>query len=1606
MKRILLTLQLVAFPLFFYAQTTTVSFTNTGTTTFYVPAGVPSITMNAWGGGGGGGGSTVPLLSVQRAAAGGGGGAFAGGLYTMATGVNINLSVTVGTGGAGGGGSADGQAGNSSLITGYVTAVGGGGGAANSAGGSPAGGAGGLASASTGQTKNDGGAGGGGQTLLPAISGIGGQGGNSGGAGGASISNLLGNSNGNAGTQPGGGGSGSKSSLLGSVGTGGAGGAGKITMIYTCPTYSLTSTSASVVNVCSGNSSVITLNGNLPVGFYSVAYQVGGVTQTPVNMNVTVAGTGTFIAPGFTVLGNKSLLITSLTSGTSVNAADNCTSTISSGNSTTVVTTSSGTAPVALAGTGATCTQITANWQAVSGSTYYLLDVSTDINFGSFVGTYNALNVGNVLTYNVTGLSNATTYYYRVRAFNGTCISANSNTITYKPAAAPGNVVLLPVTNVVCTVFTANWNTEVNASSYLLDVSTVNNFASFVGSYNGLDIGNVTSYTITGLTAGTPYYYRVRAKNGCNTSVTGGAAIQMATTSNAIPDNVVSSGATNTNCAVFNANWTTVANATSYLLDVSTSNVFASFLYLNVDVGNVNTYQVTGLAAGTVYYYRIKGKNGCGNSAAYSATQNTTTISTVPTVPGSVTASGNWCTQFTMSWNAATNAITYEVQISTNNTFPATAVTQTYTGITATTYTFTGLTPGTVYYYRVLARNGCGPSVYGVPSPTSTSTIAIPAVPTISASGPLNICQTSSVTLTSSSASNNVWSTGETTQSIVVTSAGSYTVKVVNAGGCESAFSVATNVTISSLPTATAGGSTTICSNSSATVTGASAANGTIQWTFSGGSGTLSNPTTLTPTYTPSLGGAARTVILTMTVTSNNACSPQIATANYTINILDAPTATTSGSQTICANGSATVSGASATNGTILWTHNGAGSLVDATTLTPTYNSAAADIGNQITLTMTVTASPACSTPYLVTATYPVIVNYITASPQYNSSVQPTCAVPTGTIVLKGLPNRNDYTIVQSGTVSNTYTGGIGADLTTYTITGLIPGSYNFTVKYPGSCTSAPLQNLVINSLVTNTYTIAGGWSNGTPTAEQNIIFADDFSSTGDINSCTCHINGGKNVTINTLNTLVITNGLVVDAAAGTTLTFKNNSSLVQVNNVANSGNISYERIAPPIFQKDYIYWSTPVNPQKLIDVSPLTTYNKYFGNDGTQWVVTDRQSNMVVGKGYIIRGPDTYNNSTKQSYTALFNGVPNNGDLEGELLVAGNYYVIGNPYPSALSADALISQNSILNGTIYFWTHNTPAKPTPTQQYTPDDYASYNQSGGVSAKSDPLHSDIPGNDNGKKPTGKIGAGQAFYVNAVSGGKVKFNNSMRLGGANNSQFFRTENTSKATVLEKHRIWLNMTNTGGAFKQLLVAYIEGATNEYDIRYDGVSLDANPYLDFYSVNNGNKYMIQGRALPFTNSDVVPLGYRTIIPGDFTISIDEVDGDMINQAIYIEDKTTGVIHDLRASNYTFTTAVGTFTDRLVLRYTNTTLGNEDFQNTENGVHVSVKNKVIDIVSSNENIKDVAVFDVSGKQLYNKKNIENLELLISNLPSGNQVLLVKVTLENNYTATRKIVF
>ena len=146
---------------------------------------------------------------------------------------------------------------------------------------------------------------------------------------------------------------------------------------------------------------------------------------------------------------------------------------------------------------------------------------------------------------------------------------------------------------------------------------------------------------------------------------------------------------------------------------------------------------------------------------------------------------------------------------------------------------------------------------------------------------------------------------------------------------------------------------------------------------------------------------AGKTVSLSLTVSSNNACSPRSSHATYTVHVDSLPIATAGGSQTICSNGNATVSGAYAANGNIHWTHDGAGSITGETSLSPTYTPAVADAGKTVNLSLTVSSNNSCI-PESAIAFYTIHVHELPVAnnpgDQTYCQLETTAAIPlTGT---------------------------------------------------------------------------------------------------------------------------------------------------------------------------------------------------------------------------------------------------------------------------------------------------------------------------------------------------------------------------------------------------------------------------------------------------------------------------------------------------------------------------------------------------------------------------------------------------------------------------------
>ncbi len=625
-----------------------------------------------------------------------------------------------------------------------------------------------------------------------------------------------------------------------------------------------------------------------------------------------------------------------------------------------------------------------------------------------------------------------------------------------------------------------------------------------------------------------------------------------------------------------------------------------------------------------------------------------------------------------------------------------------------------------------------------------------------------------------------------------------------------------------------------------------------------------------------------------------------------------------------------------------------------------------------------------------------------------------TPASVTGTIIYWQYASDAAFTI---GVTNIPGTAGL-TTLTSALIGTVTATRYYRAVVTVGGCSNAysPVHTITVPSTTYNGFV----WSNGLPNINTQVIFTGSYTLTANMSACSVLVQSGT-VTVNPGFTLTVQNGVTVNPAAN--LVFENTASLVQVNNTVNVGDVVYKRNTTPMRAYDYTYWSSPVDAQILAKLSPNTLSDKYFWfNTATfQWtsIAAPGITPMTVGRGYIIRAPQTFN-STPAVFSTYFGydgvthggGVPNNGNY---VVPVGRFGAspqdldcIGNPYPSAISANLFMLDpaNTAALGaggtTLYFWTHNTPIT---NYQYAANDYASYNYSGGVGVGS-AAGSSPCALCNNAIPNGNIAAGQAFMVKVAASGNVTFKNSMRLTGLNN-QFFRMNNQADPIESsERHRLWLEMTNEQGAFKQALIAYAENATNGIDAGYDGLLVEAGNPISIYSLVENAKLTIQGKALPFNVADEIPLGYRSSVAGTFQIAISDQDGLFGTNEVYLEDKLLNIVHNLKLGAYGFTTETGTFDTRFVLRFVNSTLGVQAPQFSENAVVVYKNDQTIHIETSNIIMKSVKVYDLRGSEIMTVNDINSNKAQLSTLNVVQQVLLIQITSTDNVTVTKKIIY
>ncbi|MFN8397421.1 MAG: hypothetical protein U0176_22550 [Bacteroidia bacterium] len=360
--------------------------------------------------------------------------------------------------------------------------------------------------------------------------------------------------------------------------------------------------------------------------------------------------------------------------------------------------------------------------------------------------------------------------------------------------------------------------------------------------------------------------------------------------------------------------------------------------------------------------------------------------------------------------------------------------------------------------YRVTATNpsnGCSvtTAVFAV------SVNAVPATPTITASGPLSACQGTVVNLTASGSGPFLWSDGSTTSSVAVTQSGTFTVNALGQGGCQST-SAPVVVTISPMPTANITGQSSYCVGEALHLQTPSGPY-TFQWEFddlpiNGIYATMgSNSATLHQVLTSAAQSGNYRVRVTSTASGCSFTSSDIA---ITVNAVPAPPViTASGPTALCQGASVTLTTSS--SGPILWS-------TGETTQSITVSQAG-------TFLVTAQGQGGCnsvSTPVVVTVN-PVPVVSITGQTTYCTGSQLSLHTLAGAYTYQwefdSLPIDGNYAAV----------GGNSADLTLLLNNTGWSGNYRGTATATGSgCTtvSQPTSVIVNASPVSPTIAASG----------------------------------------------------------------------------------------------------------------------------------------------------------------------------------------------------------------------------------------------------------------------------------------------------------------------------------------------------------------------------------------------------------------------------------------------------------------------------------------------------------------------------------------------------
>ena len=469
-------------------------------------------------------------------------------------------------------------------------------------------------------------------------------------------------------------------------------------------------------------------------------------------------------------------------------------------------------------------------------------------------------------------------------------------------------------------------------------------------------------------------------------------------------------------------------------------------------------------------------------------------------------------------------------------------------------------------------------------------------------------------------------------------------------------------------------------------------------------------------------------------------------------------------------------------------------------------------------------------------------------------------------------------------------------------------------------------------------------------------------------------------------------------------------SPVSTINNVTNNNSFTVAGVMKDgtTTTPQNIVWTGGLNgtPTTPITLSSYWIY-KYqnVSTSNANWTTVGQNGILQAGQGYTMKGSGTSNPT--QNYT--FIGKPNNG-LISNPIVANGLNLVGNPYASAIDANAFINDNSAsINGTLYFWEHystNTSHNFITHQ----GGYGAKNLVGGVPPIAPAISSGL--GSTAKTPGRYIPVGQGFFVSGTAtGGMITFNNNQRAFVKENnvnasvmlknttqiitaSNTFNQNNDDVILVDNFKRVRLGYNDINNYHRQVLLGYMEqNATSGLDNGYDGINFDNNED-DMYFLNSGAKLVIRGDGY-FNITDSFPVGIALSAPGTIQFTLDGTENFDDNQNIYIYDNVTGIYHNIKTDIFEINLPAGNIDNRFSLRFLDTTLSVSN-SNLENNLTVSFANNNNTLLIKNNQTNII----VNAVEFYNLLGQSIKKVLVENQNQNNILIPVENTSAGTYIA------